>query len=301
MTEFSLAKLVVESGLRMSSELRSKLLSHRGEIGTAREKIVAEFLRAHLPAGFEVDRGFVFDMHGNLSEQLDVVVADACLTPRFETPGGVRLFPCETVVAVGQVKTRCDSRRSAWGAFSNLRSASVLDRSANGGALCSRTGTSIDHVRDHLGRIFTFLFVIDDALSAESMRWILRDFIERTECHTWPNIVLAIDRYLVTYCCDDGICPNTEHARGVSVLDVQNRNDVLMQFYLMLAQAVSATKVARLSLYDHLRDATQMRGDVTYAAAGDDPPPFLQTLTTLPFEFPELDDADAGSDDADAT
>lgn len=294
MSTFSLADLLTRAGHHMAEELDDQLVPHRGEQGGARERIVRDFLRSHLPARFDVSAGFVFDAHGAVSEQLDVIVADAMVTPRFEASGGVRFYPCESVVAVGQVKTHCDSRRKAWAALSNLRSASLLDRSAGGRAVCDRSGAAIDHKRDHLDRIFTFLFVIDRVLDGESMRKVVLDFVERSDSYTWPSLVFGLRRYLITYACDDGICPNTIHARGISICREDEGVNVLLQFYTFLSQAVVATRIARMSSWHHLARDTRANADVIYSSA-DDPPPYLEqvnALVGLPFECPYSSDSD---------
>lgn len=229
-----------------------------------------------------------------MSEQLDVIVADALVTPRFEVSGGVRFYPCESVVAVGQVKSRCDSRRKAWDAMCNLRSASLLDRSAGGRTTCDRTGKAIDHKRDHLDRIFTFLFVVDHILEAETMRRVVLDFVERSDSHTWPSLVFGLRQYLITYACDEGACPNTIHARGISVCREDEGNNALLQFYVLLSQAVLSTRVARNSSWHHLGQEARMNAEVIYSTF-DDPPPYLEqvsALAGLPFECPYLSDED---------
>jgi len=289
---FSLAELLTESGERMSHDLAERLVPHRGEQGAARENIVREFLRSHLPSRFEVSSGFVFDSEGAVSSQIDIIVADATMTPRFEVAGGIRFYPCESVVAVGQVKTHCDSRRKAWDALCNLRSVSMLDRSAGGRALCDRSGSPIDHKRDHLDRVFTFLFVIDKVLHPDLMREVMLEYVQRSDSHTWPNLVFALGRYLATYACDDGVCPNTIHARGISVARDEDGNNALLQFYVFLSQAIVSTRVARMSSWDHLGNAASPNADVIYSVR-ETPPPFLEevnALAGLAFECPYADE-----------
>ena len=88
-----------------------QMIPHNGELGVAREEIVREFLRANLPKKWEISSGFVFDANGDISEQLDVIIADTTASPGFAAASGVRIYPCEAVAAVGQVKTSVTSRR----------------------------------------------------------------------------------------------------------------------------------------------------------------------------------------------
>jgi hypothetical protein len=112
MNNFSLLRLLQASGKRMKEELRERLTPHPGELGSNREEIIRDFRRRYLPRRFEVSNGFAFDASGRVSKQLDIVIVDSQVCPRFETAGGIRFFPCESVVAVGQVKSSLTSRRA---------------------------------------------------------------------------------------------------------------------------------------------------------------------------------------------
>src|SRR6266704_3314125 len=105
MAELSLTRMLRGAGNRMSADLKERLISHPGEVGTDREEIIRGFLRSYLPKRFEVSTGFVFDSKGGLSKQLDIIIADSLVCPRFETLGGKRIYPCECVVSVGQVRS----------------------------------------------------------------------------------------------------------------------------------------------------------------------------------------------------
>jgi hypothetical protein len=35
--------------------------------------------------------------------------------------------------------------------------------------------------------------------------------------HLWTNVTFALDKYLATFCCDEGVCPNPMDARGIAV------------------------------------------------------------------------------------
>jgi hypothetical protein len=61
----------------MRADLAERLVDHPGEVGSGREEILRRFLRDYLPKRFDVSSGFVFDSEGNISRQLDIIVADA--------------------------------------------------------------------------------------------------------------------------------------------------------------------------------------------------------------------------------
>ena len=208
---------------------------------------------------------------------MDVVISDATVAPRFAGAGGVRLFPCETVVAVGQVKTKITSDAELLGALRNLRSATNLDRSGEGVAFSRRTASVLDHVENHLDRIFSFVFITGRALSSEAVRALLIRCAHVWPPHQWPNLICAFEKFLVTYACDDGVCPNTMHARGVAVVEAEPQ-DNLIRFFLMLARAVTVTNVAFIEYGRYLEGTYEIApSDIAYAATAD-PPPLLSSL-----------------------
>lgn len=283
-----LRDILAHAGRRMAVELNQRLIPHRGEQGSAREEVVREFLRRHLPKRFEISTGFVFDAGGQVSEQLDIIIADASLTPRFEVTGDTRFYPCEAVVAAGEVRSSITSRSELWDALTQIRSVSNLDRSANGQAVCHRTGERIDHKANHLHRIFTFVLILDRAPTPDLTVEVLLDLVHRSDPHEWPNVIFALDSYLITYACDHGVCPNTHDARGIAKLVGRDTSDTLLKFYLFLSQALAVSSVAQLPGLAYLDEFVQIRGQVLHGTSNEDgdPPPYLSAYHILPWMNP---------------
>ena len=275
-----LLEMLRASGARLRRELNERLIVHPGELGQNREEILRQFLRDYLPKRYEVSTGFAFDCHGNLSQQLDVVIADSMVCPRLETSGGIRLFPCESVVAVAQVKSSLTSREHLNDALRNLASAKILDRSANGHAFDPIRGENIDPLNNHLHQIFTFLFVIGEALDGKTVRQELLDHVQRTPVHIWPNVLFAFDSYLVTFCCDSGVCPNPMDARGIALENESSQQDILLKLYLLLSRAIDQTRVASLPYWQYLESVTTWSAEVAYSSA-EYPPPYLSSLSVV--------------------
>jgi hypothetical protein len=76
--------------------------------------------------------GFVIDALVNESAEMDVVIYDKSLGTVFNTIEGERYFPCETVIAVGEVKTNVDFNATLTDALEKVRSVKRLDRSNEG-------------------------------------------------------------------------------------------------------------------------------------------------------------------------
>lgn len=97
---------------------------------------------------------------------------------------------------------------------------------------------------NHLHQVFTFLLVTGRSLGVETIRREVLDYILKREPHLWPNIVFSLGKYLVTYCCDGGICPNPMHARGIAAQRTGRGYDLVLRFYKLLAQAIEVTRVS---------------------------------------------------------
>lgn len=275
--EFRLRDLLTSNAERMRAELKLQLIDHPGELGRDREEVIRAFLERHLPKRFTVSTGFVFDATGRVSEQIDVIIADALVCPTFMTAGGVRFFPCEAVVAAGQVKSSMTSESVMREALGNLESVKSLDRSAGGLAHSEDSSEALDHLFNHKHQIFTFLFVTGRTLVRETAQQLLMEFVIERTADLWPNIVIAPNKYLLTYCCEFGVCANPLHAYGIAGKDNDEEADLFMRFYLLLAEAINAIAVARLPYRRYLEHLRQWNAEVFYAAT-DDPPPLLSQV-----------------------
>ena len=83
-----------------------------GQIGSARESPIRRRLMNLLPRGVGVGSGCVIDSFGNTSRQMDVVLYEREICPVFsinEDPAAT-YYPCEGVIAAGEVKSVLDSR-----------------------------------------------------------------------------------------------------------------------------------------------------------------------------------------------
>ena len=80
------------------------VVTHPGEKGVATEENWRGLLAGYLPNRYQVDRGFVVDVDGLRSDQIDAVVFDGQYSPMLFNDGGVRFIPAESVYAVLEVK-----------------------------------------------------------------------------------------------------------------------------------------------------------------------------------------------------
>lgn len=77
-------------------------------VGDAMEKTTLKKLEQLLPRTLAAGSGFVIDTEGRTSRQMDVVIYERFLCPVFslDDDKGSNYYPCEGVVAVGEIKSR---------------------------------------------------------------------------------------------------------------------------------------------------------------------------------------------------
>lgn len=291
--------IIATAGEHLRADLRARLISHKGELGRAREATVREFLKAQLPRNLEISTGLVFDVNGNVSDQLDIVISDPATGGAYLTPGDITLFRAESALAAGQVKSTIGSKKELWSAFDNLRSVSYLDRSAGGKAVCLRTGEPIRPSQVHNHRIFTFLFVASGSLSPATCREVLLDYVAyHQEPHQWPNLVFFLDSCFVTFACYHGICPNALDAYGITLLEEDGLN--LARFVRFLVDGVVATSPAYTTHASYLPGLfPAAKADIFYSTFHEEgePPPLISNWITAKC-LPRYVDGDQDEEDS---
>jgi len=98
-------------------------------VGTAREKEVIRKLELLLPKFVGVGSGCIIDSFGNTSKQMDIVLYEKDYCPVFcinESPE-TTYYPCEGVIAVGEVKSVLNTKELS-DIFSKMKSVKLLKR-----------------------------------------------------------------------------------------------------------------------------------------------------------------------------
>ena len=66
-----------------------------------------ELLRGFLPNRYGITKGFVFDSHGNISEQIDIIIYDTTYSPLiYTTKSGEKYVTAESVYAIFECKPK---------------------------------------------------------------------------------------------------------------------------------------------------------------------------------------------------
>ena len=93
---------IVRARLQMLKmlEKESDELDHHGTRGSLREEYLAKLLSELMPIGKTVASGFVVDLAGKISPQLDLIAAAADFLPPLVLGAGTSLVPIEAALAV---------------------------------------------------------------------------------------------------------------------------------------------------------------------------------------------------------
>lgn len=104
--EFQLNKLLenVHNEIANTLKMARECLAHPTTKGDATEDIWLEILRRYLPLRYQVEKGFVIDSSGKISDQIDIIIFDRQYTPMVFELKGAKLIPAESVYAVFEVK-----------------------------------------------------------------------------------------------------------------------------------------------------------------------------------------------------
>lgn len=202
----------------------TRSIAHPGEGGRARENILKLFLRRIVPEAFGISTGFVIDVHGSISRQIDVVVHRRYYHPLLRI-GGIDHFMVESVLAVLEVKASITSTIRLYEALDNIKSVKALDRSGGNRniVLIDRfPGAALDP--DNFAHQVFGAIVTEDSLTSGNLQTQLVEFIQAHPRTLWPNLYVDVNRLSVAYRCRDGkIYAKPQDATGL-VLWEENRS-----------------------------------------------------------------------------
>lgn len=108
------------------------LLEHPVTKGEHCESAWIDFFRSFLPNKYAVDKGFVFDCKGNVSEQIDVIIYDTLYAPlMFGTDAGEKFVTAESVYAVFESKPKIEKDTLEY-TNKKIQSVHALERTKRG-------------------------------------------------------------------------------------------------------------------------------------------------------------------------
>jgi len=227
----------------------AKEIDHAQLSGESREHALVALLRKYLPQRVGIDRGLVIDAHGSVSRQQDVVIFDRSVGTVFEV-NNVKYFPCESVVAVGEVKAHIESRGTMQDAIEKIRSVKALDRSNRGtnriitGPGISLSPMPFEPAKNHRDQIFGFMFT-SSSLTRDTLVGLLQEFNRTHERSLWPNVFCDFKGILISFECAGRLYPSAMDATSLYCTKEAEVNNLLLLFYCILASFIDEAHVAR--------------------------------------------------------
>ena len=223
---------------------KANLGTTSGLVGSAKEHPVKKKLEHILPAGIAVGSGCIIDSYGNTSRQMDVVLYEKniCSVYSINDTPETTYYPCEGVMAVGEIKSSLDSKELE-DIFLKIESVKRLKRftaEATGpisvgqlrfpyrhygttasGEYANFPGTSYSQKNNALDQIFGFALAGELKLKVQTF---CEKFVERArtmELNLTPNLVVTLDQGI--------LCPDThseENEEGEIKISLQDATSV---------------------------------------------------------------------------
>ena len=218
---FDVDKFIARIGARLVEQFDdARSATTPSTVGAAMEQPVRVQLEQILPRGIAVGSGFVIDSNGSTSRQTDVVLYERDICPVFsinDTPE-TTYYPCEGVIAVGEVKSTLD-RDALQDAFKKIASVKKLKRYPVSDFMPHPTsGTPIVLERSYGNKQNPSVIEIGEEKEPSESRQILgfivagtarmqidklleyfRDFTCEESAHLSPNLAVLLDGGLLTW------------------------------------------------------------------------------------------------------
>lgn len=222
------------------------LLDHPVTKGEHCEGAWIDFFRSFLPNKYAVDKGFVFDSKGKISEQIDIIIYDALYAPLvFGAESGEKFVTAESVYAVFDSKPTIDKQTLKY-TDKKIKSVTSLHRSARAISVGGRV-----HPPRELTNIIGGILAVDSVRS--------KTVIDHVKEYNSIDIGCSINKFAFHV--------RRSKDRGFrSFVSSSQTETVLSFFYLILDELYKLGTVAGIDIRDYadatLEGFTLERGEV---------------------------------------
>ena len=211
------------------------LLAHPVTKGDHCESAWIDFFRSFLPNKYAVDKGFVFDSNGGISEQIDIIIYDALYAPLvFGTDAGEKFITAESVYAVFDSEPKIEKGTIEY-TEKKIKSVTSLYRSTRPVSV----GGKIFPARE-------LTHIIGGILAVNSIG--IDTVIDHMKNHNSVDIGCAINDFTFHV-------RRNEHRDFLTLVASDRTETVLSFFYLILDELYKQGTVAGLDIRDYA-DAT---------------------------------------------
>lgn len=152
--------LGLQQQMRSKLTLNKKILTHPVSKGDASELEWVDMLGSYLPKRYQVEKAFVIDYEGSISDQIDLVIFDRHYSPFLLKQNGATYVPAESVYAVIEIKPQLNPENIRYAAKKAL-SVRKLKRTS---APIVHAGGRIDDTKKPFG-ILAGLLTLDGSCS----------------------------------------------------------------------------------------------------------------------------------------
>lgn len=108
--------LGLQKQMRSKLSLNKKILTHPVSKGDASELEWVDMLGSYLPKRYQVEKAFVIDYEGMISEQIDIVIFDRHYSPFLLKQNGATYVPAESIYAVIEIKPQLNPKNIRYAA-----------------------------------------------------------------------------------------------------------------------------------------------------------------------------------------
>jgi hypothetical protein len=186
------------AGIREVSQL-----DHKATNGDLRESMLKSVRADILPKRFSIRSGFICDMFGNVSPQLDIIVIDNACTPEIVLDSDVAFVPIEAALVAIEVKSTLNSGEH--GALHQVEGQISKVYSLNPG-VTTTTGAQKYY------NVHFMLFGFSTKLSRDYLRsWIQQN--------TSVKVICVLNNYTIV-----------NHSKDLSIFESQNGAEEMLAF-----------------------------------------------------------------------
>lgn len=178
----------------------SAIIDHNASKGTFREQIVQKFLRPFLPNIYGISGGQAFDMNGNISKQLDIVIYDGLHSYVAPYMNDFIYFPCESVYGNIEIKSILN-KNSFMESLENIASLKALKRDSIDTYYVNpikelrikNVTWDIQATNEYFGVIFSY-----DSVEPETvLEYITKAVKEGFDRNNLPNVIVLFKKRVI--------------------------------------------------------------------------------------------------------
>lgn len=206
-------------------------------VGSAREQAVRLKLEKLFPQAVGVGTGCVIDVQNNTSKQTDIIIYEKDVCPIFSINDTLEssYYPCESVIAVGEVKSTLNTL-DLLDAFAKIESVKSLKRYGNPGTsfrkycsrvvICGAPSETYDQFNKPLDQIYGFVICEKIGLAIDTFLQKCVEEIKKRPAYLVPNMIVSLHDGVMVHIDTkkNRICTDSSTADALYFVNKQGEN-----------------------------------------------------------------------------